>query len=312
VGDYLVGNVNSSVLQAIMSRDEEVRSRRQAPDPESTRVWDTSCCVLGRGLVIGRSGIPNAGFGLFATQNFGAGELVTEYTGPEVNRNEALALRAEGKDQYVRSLKNGFCIDGNPFPALGEGCAQMANDGYPDGVPNNCEFVLDYSRDKVQEKPRVYLRTLRPILCGEELLASYGKTYWDIHLASSDDDGDADKKGDGDDVFRGQAADSDFMAHGATKMTGRGASSQTVIDIDVTAREVGGARTSHKRKIEPPRAFEGPIDSEYICLSCGDPEYLRALLLFCSRCHNAFHKVCVGRKAQKKHWNCANCSMGDE
>lgn len=160
-------------------------------------------------MIVARSQIPEAGFGLYATQDFPAGVLVTEYTGPEVNRDEALALRAAGKDQYIRSLKNGFCIDGNPFPALGEGCAQMANDGFPgwsvdcfvepilthssqDGIPNNCEFILDTRRDKVQEKPRVYLRTLRAISSGEELLASYGRTYWDIHLASDDDDDDED------------------------------------------------------------------------------------------------------------------------
>ncbi|MBJ6885438.1 SET domain-containing protein, partial [Vibrio cholerae] len=57
----------------------------------------------------------------------------------------------------------------------------MANDCYPIGKPNNCEFVVDYTRDKVQQKPRVYLRALRDIEAGEELTASYGRTYWEFH-----------------------------------------------------------------------------------------------------------------------------------
>jgi len=188
-GDYILGDkLSHELISQIVAHEQDLLVRRhQGDDPETHRIWDTSTAVLGRGLIVARSQLSNAGFGLYATRAFEANVLVTEYTGPELDKESAKSLRANNKDQYIRSLRNGFCINGNPHPALGEGCAQMANDGYPDHFPNNCEFVVVNNRDSVQEKPRVYLKTLRAIEAGEELLASYGKTYWKYHLVDDED-----------------------------------------------------------------------------------------------------------------------------
>ena len=189
MGDYVADSRLEELVDclAAASHDREVRREGEDPDPNSRRVWDTECHVLGRGLAVARSRLPGAGFGLFATQDFAKGVLVTEYVGEELTKEQAFALRDAGKDQYVRSLKNGYCIDGNKYPALGESCAQMANDGR-DAALNNCIFVATDNRDKLQEKPRVYLKTLQHIRAGEELLASYGKRYWEFHGRSNSSD----------------------------------------------------------------------------------------------------------------------------
>jgi hypothetical protein len=186
-GDYVADSRFEELVDrlAAASHDRGLRRDGADPDPNSRRIWDTECHVLGRGLLVGRSTLPGAGFGLFAAQDFPKGVLVTEYVGEEISKAQAFALRAAGKDQYIRSLKNGFCIDGNKYPGLGESCAQMANDGR-DLAVNNCVFVATDARDKVQEKPRVYLKTLQHVSAGEELLASYGKKYWEFHGQSSE------------------------------------------------------------------------------------------------------------------------------
>ncbi len=186
MGDYVADNRMEELVDRLVAatHDREVRREGADPDPTSRRIWDSDCHVLGRGLIVARSRLPDAGFGLFATQMFEKGVLVTEYVGEELTKEQAFALRAAGMDQYVRSLKNGYCIDGNKHPALGDSCAQMANDGR-NLLPNNCIFVAIHNRDKVQEKPRVYLKTLQQIEPGEELLASYGKRYWEFHGKSN-------------------------------------------------------------------------------------------------------------------------------
>lgn len=120
MGDYVKESCMDELLGKISAHEEDIDSRRRGADPEAQRIWDTKCNVLGRGLIVGRSGISHAGFGLYATESYPAGMLITEYTGVEIDKDEAMELRAAGKDQYIRSLKNGWCIDGNRFPALGE------------------------------------------------------------------------------------------------------------------------------------------------------------------------------------------------
>jgi hypothetical protein len=104
-----------------------------------------------------------------------------QYVGEEVTKERAFELRDLKKDQYVRSLKNGFCIDGNPWPAIGESCAQMANDGRS-VTANNCAFVAIHNRDKVQEKPRVYLKTLQFIPAGSGWSKEQGTSFFFFFL----------------------------------------------------------------------------------------------------------------------------------
>lgn len=81
VGDYVT---DDKKLKKIVHRlkmadkDKDLRRDGEDPDPNARRIWDTKCHVLGKGLIVARSNIPNAGFGLFSTQDFEKGVLVTE------------------------------------------------------------------------------------------------------------------------------------------------------------------------------------------------------------------------------------------
>ena len=253
--------------------------------------------------------------------DFESGQLVTEYTGPELDKEKAKALRAEGKDQYIRSLKNGYCIDGNPYPAVGEGCAQMANDGFPDGVPNNCEFVVLHNRDSVQEKPRVYLKTLRPIKAGEELLASYGRLYWDIHLASSEEDPKTKKKkeeqrkrareqGDLDD-------ESDRLASDEADSDIDGDDDEGDEISDLQKHQQQDMEEEHEKsgcseELEEASPYEKKFVVElekYICVACGDSEEEQTRVVQCSHCKNFFHQECASKTyvGGSISWSCDDC-----
>lgn len=91
--------------------------------------------------------------------------------------------------------------------------------------------------DNVQELPRVYLKTLEPIKTGDELLASYGRQYWDNsrHLASSSEE----EQGEPDAAAGGLVERTADHGHGMDKRGGddeRGAppsgSRLDVIDVD--------------------------------------------------------------------------------
>jgi len=75
-------------------------------------------------------------------------------------------------------------IDGLRCPQEGRGGASFANDGR--GPRNNAKFVLQH--DKSQGRDRVFLKATRDIYDGEEVLVSYGRTYWQVHSTSPSSD----------------------------------------------------------------------------------------------------------------------------
>ena len=50
------------------------------------------------------SGIPNAGNGVYATQDFQKGKIVGEYGGEVISAREAKRRRASGDDSHIRSV----------------------------------------------------------------------------------------------------------------------------------------------------------------------------------------------------------------
>lgn len=131
---------------------------------------------MGDGVYLAPSTLDGAGLGLFAGKAFPRLALVTRFDGELIDRDEALRRREAGRDSHIRTLSlMSTYIDGR-FPApqeetmAGRGGASMVNDGAPNGVANNTQFV--------KRGDAVYLQATRDVAKGEELLVSYGRGYW--------------------------------------------------------------------------------------------------------------------------------------
>ena len=134
--------------------------------------------VRDMGVRVRPSEVPGAGRGLFAAWHGGlaAGHRIP-YTGDEIVLNSG----ATG-GPYVLQTKRGAGIDAARRNC---GLGRWVND--PRGAVDeqgrarqaNCEFVLHTPRGGGQRIAAV--RTLRPILKGEELLVRYGGAYWRFH-----------------------------------------------------------------------------------------------------------------------------------
>ena len=143
----------------------------------------TRAATIGDGVEVRPSGIPGAGFGLFATRAFRRRELVTGVDGSLVTRAEADRLRAGGEHSHVRTLMyHTLAVDGlksHPAPP-GRGGGTYANDGRGDPAhPNNAEFVTAPVFDGTL--PLCFLRARTAIAPGDEILVSYGRQYWRSH-----------------------------------------------------------------------------------------------------------------------------------
>lgn len=131
---------------------------------------------------IGKSKLPGAGRGLFATRWLPEGTYVTAYPGPLVdyksisNRTRAATKYHRKVQLYELEIVNGTtALMFRPDPDdLTKGIAHMANDAiHPEvtGFSNNCDFIQD-------ENCNVYLCTTRNVRRGEELLVDYLLPYW--------------------------------------------------------------------------------------------------------------------------------------
>jgi hypothetical protein len=132
------------------------------------------------GLRVRKSTVQGAGRGLFAARDLPSGHRVP-YTG------DAIELRGDRNGgPYVLETRRGAGIDA---ARRNSGLGRWVNDprGAVDeqGQPRaaNCEFTLHTPRGERQRVAAV--RTLRPILRGEELLVKYGADYWRFHAEPS-------------------------------------------------------------------------------------------------------------------------------
>ena len=128
------------------------------------------------GLRVQKSHIPGAGRGLFAARNLPANHGVP-YTGDEIE------LRTdENGGPYVLETRRGTGIDA---ARRNSGLGRWVND--PRGATDeqgrarvaNCKFAMHTPHGERQRVAAV--RTLRPIVSGEELLVKYGSDYWRFH-----------------------------------------------------------------------------------------------------------------------------------
>jgi hypothetical protein len=127
--------------------------------------------LLEKQLIIKRSGLPNAGKGLFTSKMIPRGTRIVEYKGviktwKEITENPKF-------NGYVFYVNRNHVIDAKNYK---KGMAQLANDAKglsrAEGVLNNCKYEED--------NDRVYIVSTKNIPAGAELFVGYGKEYWDV------------------------------------------------------------------------------------------------------------------------------------
>ncbi len=138
---------------------------------------ETKGAIIGDGVVVHKSTIKGAGQGLFTTRSFDKNEIITEVCGSVISREEA---NKKDSKSHLKSLSYHSIIDGlnDPRKAEGIGGGSFVNDA-KDSHLNNSKFVTDNLQS------RCFLRATKPINPGEEIFASYGKSYWKMGFGSS-------------------------------------------------------------------------------------------------------------------------------
>jgi SET domain-containing protein len=102
------------------------------------------------------------GKGLYAREDIPQGMDIVEYDGPRLLREEGERLAAEG-NAYVFTIDRRTCIDGSVSWNL----ARYANHS----CAPNCRSV--------KVSGRIFLRTIRPVIKGEEITYDYGYDFKD-------------------------------------------------------------------------------------------------------------------------------------
>ncbi|KAF7877206.1 hypothetical protein EAF04_000891 [Stromatinia cepivora] len=127
-------------------------------------------------LILGKSPIPNAGFGLFTAEPVKKGDFISEYTGEVISDNEA-ERRGLGYDarrlSFLFTLNKEWVIDATRMGNK----TRFINHAESEAEGMNCvpKILL------VQGEHRIAFRATRNILIGEELLFDYGPTFAEIH-----------------------------------------------------------------------------------------------------------------------------------
>jgi SET domain-containing protein len=127
--------------------------------------------LLEKYLVIKKSTLPGAGKGLFTKKLIPQGTRIAEYKGKITTWKEVDHL--DGLNAYIFYINRNHVIDGSKHT---KAFARFANDAKGSkkgsGLINNCKYVVDGLR--------VFLESKKEILANEEILAGYGREYWDI------------------------------------------------------------------------------------------------------------------------------------
>jgi hypothetical protein len=127
--------------------------------------------LLEKQLIVKRSTLRGAGKGLFTTRDIPRGTKIVEYKGKVTRWKEVDSQ--EGLNGYIYYVNRDHVIDARPARAA---IARYANDAKglvrTDGVNNNCTYMI--------EGQKVFIKSMRHIPAGSELLVGYGKEYWDI------------------------------------------------------------------------------------------------------------------------------------
>lgn len=162
-------------------------------------------------LQISHSQIPDAGLGVFALANISKHAYVTEYGGQLISWATAVRRRAQNQDTHIIGLSHQIdALDSRTDDPLSTGVPRftlayyaenhlvggLINDPYNSGRAANVAYMtIDHGKgypagfhdaggaEPVYSSARVFLRALRNISAGEELLVDYDGTYHNIHFS---------------------------------------------------------------------------------------------------------------------------------
>ena len=121
-------------------------------------------------LYIKRSGITNAGKGLFSSIPVYKNEIVAVYRGEILSKSEATSRAKKGLDAFFIIMPTGSVLDSNNTVCF----AKFANDALgfsASKFKNNSTIVLD-------SKNQICLVAIQKIKANQEIFCSYGKAYW--------------------------------------------------------------------------------------------------------------------------------------
>ena len=127
--------------------------------------------LLEKQLYVKKSGLPNAGLGLFTKKAIPKGTRIVEYKGRRSAWKEV--KDEDGKNGYIFYINRNNVIDALPRKSA---LARYANDARglvkKPGTFNNADYVVDGLN--------AYIESKKPIAAGEEIFVDYGKDYWKV------------------------------------------------------------------------------------------------------------------------------------
>ncbi len=126
--------------------------------------------LLERMIEVKRSGLPDAGQGLFAKTFIPKGMLIVEYKGKITTWKDV--KHDDGSNGYIYYVTRNHVIDARRTKSA---LARYANDargiGRVKGLLNNAEYA--------EVGGKVYIKSTKDIAKGQEIFVAYGKEYWD-------------------------------------------------------------------------------------------------------------------------------------
>jgi len=126
--------------------------------------------LLEKHLSVKESTIPDAGMGLYTSVAIPKGTQIVEYKGKITTWKEV--QHNEGTNGYIFFVNRNHVIDARRTKSA---LARYANDARGlkrvKGLLNNCVYET--------VKGKVYIKSVKDIPAGAEILVDYGKDYWD-------------------------------------------------------------------------------------------------------------------------------------
>ncbi|MBP8042064.1 MAG: SET domain-containing protein [Bacteroidales bacterium] len=121
------------------------------------------------------SQIPGSGLGLWATKDFKKGDVIVKYDGDKISLKECERRNQnqDGYGGYYLTLSKNRIIDAQyTLWAMGRYANDAAGLSRIKGLRNNAKYQLI--------KREAFIVASRNIKAGEEILVSYGRSYWNI------------------------------------------------------------------------------------------------------------------------------------
>src|ERR1700712_3573466 len=127
--------------------------------------------TLRQQLKVKKSQIPLSGKGLFTKVLIARGTKIVEYLGKMTTWKDA--DHDDGKNAYIYYVDKNHVIDASKNKKF---LARYANDakGF-----KQIKAILNNSTYVINENKRVYIKAIKNILPGSEILVGYGKEYWE-------------------------------------------------------------------------------------------------------------------------------------